>query len=592
MLFPALAAGDTQRPEFIPRPDQLPLPAQMPNVQDKNMKLMPDPTLLPDLPNMEALPSGLIDAAGARDLSGEEDTILLLSVPQAPNIWASYVYPNQITLNWTAGGQHYNVFKWNPGGYWENIYFNTGTSYTDYNVTSGQWYFYTAASWNGTSWSPFSFNGGYVAVYNTPNYPGSQIHYTVTSTSTSNTLTIQQAGSLYLFYKLVNGSWQQVQYNTSNTYTDYNVISNQANHYSAWVYNGGWKPSNGQGNSYVVTPASSPPYNGVVLGRGLNNNSSDVQLIQNRLNQLGYTDYNGSQLVVDGTFGENTEIAVKNFKHKNGLQNSSQYFGQVEEQTWYALFSDSAIRNNQGFGTSEAAPYGNLGWVWPMSLTSKPVSLYHGWRNYNNQYHKGFDIASPKAPVYSVADGNIIEKGWYTNGGNGLALETNKIDPGTGNKLIVRYLHLDSYSTAIANAAISRNNPFPVSQSQEIATSGNTGGGNIGYHLHFDVNKADKTGKDATIVFADTINPHWFYPALPLYGKLHPDFPPQGMSFLSEEDIYDDQGVFFSYIIIDHVGKESFFNWINQTSYDEQTIANFKSFFSITDEAYIEIVGE
>ncbi len=80
---------------------------------------------------------------------------------------------------------------------------------------------------------------------------------------------------------------------------------------------------------------TAPPFSGVVLGKGLDNNRNDVKLIQGRLNELGYTNESGFLLDVDSDFGDNTEFVVKNFKHKNGLQTSSNYFGQ--EVRWIRL---------------------------------------------------------------------------------------------------------------------------------------------------------------------------------------------------------------------------------------------------------------
>lgn len=62
--------------------------------------------------------------------------------------------------------------------------------------------------------------------------------------------------------------------------------------------------------------------------------SSQVSLLQQKLNQLGFRDSNGATLVVDGDFADNTKFAVKAYKTSQGLNQN----GIVNSNTWYLLF--------------------------------------------------------------------------------------------------------------------------------------------------------------------------------------------------------------------------------------------------------------
>lgn len=61
-------------------------------------------------------------------------------------------------------------------------------------------------------------------------------------------------------------------------------------------------------------PASSPPGT-----RSSSQSPSEVRELQNRLNQLGYTDAQGRPLASDGIVGPKTEAAIKAFQREHGL---------------------------------------------------------------------------------------------------------------------------------------------------------------------------------------------------------------------------------------------------------------------------------
>ncbi|GMQ55972.1 hypothetical protein AN1V17_03640 [Vallitalea sediminicola] len=63
-----------------------------------------------------------------------------------------------------------------------------------------------------------------------------------------------------------------------------------------------------------------------------------VKLMQQRLNELGYTDSRGNPLAEDGYFGDRTLEVVNKFKGNNKLWNFDEYQGKVGETTWEYLF--------------------------------------------------------------------------------------------------------------------------------------------------------------------------------------------------------------------------------------------------------------
>ncbi|QJC51738.1 hypothetical protein HGI30_09395 [Paenibacillus albicereus] len=72
--------------------------------------------------------------------------------------------------------------------------------------------------------------------------------------------------------------------------------------------------------------------------------SAAVRLVQERLAALGYAGMNGAPLKADGCFGPNTLHAVNRFKERSRLGNTGSAAGIVGRQTWEALFSSSAAR--------------------------------------------------------------------------------------------------------------------------------------------------------------------------------------------------------------------------------------------------------
>lgn len=85
---------------------------------------------------------------------------------------------------------------------------------------------------------------------------------------------------------------------------------------------------------YVIVPKP-------VLKRTKVNSRSEVRLLQEELNGLGYVGKDGKKLAVDGSFGANTEYAVKDFQKVNGLAVDGSY-GPRTAAMLYSILSEEA----------------------------------------------------------------------------------------------------------------------------------------------------------------------------------------------------------------------------------------------------------
>ena len=73
--------------------------------------------------------------------------------------------------------------------------------------------------------------------------------------------------------------------------------------------------------------------------------SKEVELLQRKLNELGYTDAKGRKLEEDGRFGANTLAAVNKYKINKNINNKGANYGIVGETTWKILMSDTKVIN-------------------------------------------------------------------------------------------------------------------------------------------------------------------------------------------------------------------------------------------------------
>lgn len=105
-------------------------------------------------------------------------------------------------------------------------------------------------------------------------------------------------------------------------------------------------------NHYEVINNKPVPISGIPDIEGIISleNSSEynyyVKLLQQRLNILGYRDYNGEPLIENGFFDVKTYELVKKFKADNKLWDFDQYEGKVGETTWHYLFHKSVPKDS------------------------------------------------------------------------------------------------------------------------------------------------------------------------------------------------------------------------------------------------------
>lgn len=230
----------------------------------------------------------------------------------------------------------------------------------------------------------------------------------------------------------------------------------------------------------------------------------------------------------------------------------------------------------------QSTGYGGLGWAFPTTDTRVTSEYGERW----GDFHKGFDIGVNEKAVYAVQNGTIMSTARYSDGTEQVTLQVTDRDPYNRNFLTVRYLHLKTGSILV-----SRNDS--VRRSERLATSGNTGTGSTGAHLHFDVNNALKlNGGDMNS--SNTINPKYFWPHI--YGLLEPLPESIGDKELhSHHDHdhsylkYDNPEHSFDYVLIESVGVEKFDNWFYSLKEEDRTMTNFKKEFNISNNDIVNI---
>lgn len=152
---------------------------------------------------------------------------------------------------------------------------------------------------------------------------------------------------------------------------------------------------------------------------------------------------------------------------------------------------------------------------------------------------------------------------WYVQ-----PIKHNDIDPDTGKNLITRYLHLEPGTLKFTTNKT-------VSKGTTIATSGKSGA--TGYHLHFDVNAKGMTYPGDY----DTFSPWVFWPEKrPSLLNIDLGGDTQGQ----HEEKFDDPEYFFDFLLIDYVGKDEFFRWMDSIEESECTMTNFKKYFKLTEK--------
>lgn len=179
-------------------------------------------------------------------------------------------------------------------------------------------------------------------------------------------------------------------------------------------------------------------------------------------------------------------------------------------------------------GTSDSTKgdrlfYATLGWRFPVddNKTYNYISSPYGPRDVESApRHVGIDIQGAydgdkfttgygyinKQKVVAACDGTVRAVGNTDKMGNYISINTNTIDPVTGNNLVIVYMHLYELPDYTA-----RNE---VSKGDVIGLAGDTGNSK-GPHLHFDVNNEDRDNSRSGEQYAykHSINPIYFFPS-------------------------------------------------------------------------------
>jgi len=99
------------------------------------------------------------------------------------------------------------------------------------------------------------------------------------------------------------------------------------------------------------------------------------------------------------------------------------------------------------------------------------VSSPFGWRDFDNSFHMGLDLAAPTgSPIYAAASGTVIIAGWSDSAGNWVVISH-------GNGMVTKYMHASALYVSAGDV---------VTAGQQIAAVGTTGD-STGPHLHFQV---------------------------------------------------------------------------------------------------------
>lgn len=239
-----------------------------------------------------------------------------------------------------------------------------------------------------------------------------------------------------------------------------------------------------------------------------------------------------------------------------------------------ATESSSKVNNQEAIPRfAPVNPYADLWWGFPLTGSEQTITSDFGLRP--GEFHKGIDLRANFIKIYAVQNGTILSSGDWGNGNGGkyIALETDDVDPDTGKKLIVRYLHLSKQDVTKGR----------VTKDQNIGVSGNSGG--VAAHLHFDVNNA---GKYSGLTQSDMIDPKIFYPS-PRVKFTYVNSLLSNTDSLSEHNDYDNPEYFFDNALIDFVGRNAFNQWKTSTPEKDTTVSAFKKYFKISDKKEKEL---
>ncbi|SCY37197.1 M23 family metallopeptidase [Alkaliphilus peptidifermentans] len=226
--------------------------------------------------------------------------------------------------------------------------------------------------------------------------------------------------------------------------------------------------------------------------------------------------YDSSQNLLKGSYkGGNSDELISQIT----IEPNKDYYIKVYSYTGYDA-ADSYHLRAKLYADDD---YGAFGWEY-MYTDTDFRHISSGYKLSDRPTHYGIDIVSSnssnhisEAVITNVYDGKIIIARYSSSAGYYVVVETDSIDPNSGNKLRVRYLHMKE-GLYVAEG-------FNITTGAIIGLTGNTGDVRpkptlenplAGTHLHFDVNKS---GKNSNLYASDTVNPQWFFPSITFTGK-------------------------------------------------------------------------
>jgi murein DD-endopeptidase MepM/ murein hydrolase activator NlpD len=215
--------------------------------------------------------------------------------------------------------------------------------------------------------------------------------------------------------------------------------------------------------SGVVDFATQNAMNSIISGVKRGDTGNVVEGLQNRLVELGYM----TKAQVDtgrGTFGPQTEAALKRFQADNNIQQT----GVLGAQTYRAL--QTARAGDVGApADGSSVPLGRP--------AEGPITSPFGMRIHpvtgQRRMHNGIDIGAPTGTrVQTTAPGRVIHADNGDNGGFGKLVI---VDHGNGYQTY--YAHLSEINVRVGDT---------VADNQKIGEVGSTGR-STGPHLHYEV---------------------------------------------------------------------------------------------------------
>ncbi len=147
--------------------------------------------------------------------------------------------------------------------------------------------------------------------------------------------------------------------------------------------------------------------------------------------------------------------------------------------------------------------YVSMNWHYPLNTSFNILS--RGW---SSTHHALDFIVSTGNNIYAVDGGVVVDRivdVWKnTSSGNYVAIRTNSIDPTTGEKLVIGYMHMSTTPPAFGTV---------VTKGQKIGETGETGYDCSGPHLHIEVIKDGSTWTDhSPTQQSKTVDPKLFWP--------------------------------------------------------------------------------